>query len=124
MDRIKYLPNYPLHEIIQYTGKNKTKDCIAFTGTPKKHPYDEHRIVLVVDPFSSHTNFFEFNISDIAAVEEIPSLATEEGTNVKMVKVWVKKGSIGMKYELFTVDDTLTYIHDSEVLYQKENKTG
>ena len=33
---------------------------IAFTGSPRKHPYDTDRIILITDPYSKITSYFEF----------------------------------------------------------------
>jgi len=35
-----------------------------------------------------------------------------------MVKLWINKGSLGLKYEPFEVDDPIRYMNDSELLHQ------
>ena len=79
---------------------------VPFSGSPKKHPYDQDKIVLVTDPFSTHTSYYEFNIADIEGIEELPSLVTIEGKSVTMVRVWLRKGSIAVKAFPFVVEDT------------------
>jgi hypothetical protein len=79
---------------------------VPFAGSPQKHPYDKDKIILVIDPFSTHTSYYEFNIADIEGVEELPSLVTIEGESVAMVRVWVRKGSIAVKGIPFVVEDT------------------
>ncbi|RKX77589.1 MAG: hypothetical protein DRP87_08715 [Spirochaetes bacterium] len=114
-----YLDTLPLFEIELYdVHKGLKKDCVAFTGTPRKHPYDNEKMILILDPFSSDTIFFEFKIEDIADVEYMPSIATESGKSLKMVKIWVKKGSLGIKYEPFEVGQPLKFLKDSEILQQ------
>jgi inorganic pyrophosphatase len=81
-------------------------DHVAFTGAPRKHPFDDDKIVLIVDPFSTQTFFYEFKISDIEGVEVLPNLATLEGESVTMARLWVKKGSVGVKSIPFVVEDT------------------
>lgn len=80
-------------------------DHVPFTGAPKKHPYRKDKVVLIADPFSTLTSYYEFNIEDIEGVEELPSLATLEGQAVTMLRVWVRKGSIGVKKIPFVVED-------------------
>ena len=78
---------------------------VPFTGSPQKHPYDQDKIILITDPFSTHTSYYEFTIADIEGVEELPSLVTIEGKSVVMVRVWVRKGSIAVRAIPFVVDD-------------------
>jgi hypothetical protein len=83
-----------------------TLNHVAFSGAPQKHPYDEQKIILIVDPFSTHTLYYQFNMADIGGVEVLPSLVTVEGESVTMARVWVKKGCIGLKFIPFVVADT------------------
>ena len=115
----KYLESLPTFELEKYDARQSISDhCIPFTGTPKKHPYDGDKLILVQNPFSSKTLFYEFYLEDIEAVEDVPSLGTETGESMKMVKIWVTKGSRGLRYEPFEVNDPLQYFTDSEVLKQ------
>jgi len=79
---------------------------VPFAGSPQKHPYDEDKIIVVIDPFSTHTSYYEFNIADIEGVQELPSLVTIEAKSVAMVRVWVRKGNIAVKGIPFVVEDT------------------
>lgn len=79
------------------------KDCCSFYGSPKKHPYEKNRVVLVTDPFSEHTFYYEFNIKDILSIEEQPSITNMEGESVSMVRLWVKKKSVGLQCMPFLV---------------------
>ena len=84
----KYLETLPLHEIKKYDRRqNYSKTCIPFTGTPRKHPYDTEKMLLINNPYSSDTIFYEFRFSDIKGVDDLPSLLTESGESVKMVQV-------------------------------------
>lgn len=79
------------------------KSCCSFYGTPKKHPYKENRVILVADPFSEHTFYYEFNMKDILSIEEQPSITNIEGDSVSMVRLWVKNKSIGLQCAPFIV---------------------
>ena len=119
-----YLSTEPLNELVKYsTFADYSKGHVAFSGAPKKHPYDKDKIILILDPFSSHTLFYEFRIEDIAHVDELPQIVSEGGEALKMVRIWVKKGSFGVRYEPFVVEDTITFLKDTAFLFrQKDNK--
>jgi len=79
---------------------------IAFAGSPRKHPYDPDRVILITDPYSRITSYYEFKTADISYVEEMVNLVDIEGETVPMARIWVKKKSIGARASLFIVDDT------------------
>ena len=87
-------------------SSNLGKTHVSFTGMPEKHPYDADKIIIVVDPFSANISYYEFNMPDIDAVEELSSLVSAEGTSAKMFRVWVRKGSMGIRSIPFVVEDT------------------
>lgn len=103
----RYLGTEPLHEVTRYAAGGSTADSVAFTGAPRKHPYEAQRLILVSDPFSAQTIFYEFRLEDIVQVDELPSLVTESGESLAIVRVRVKKGALGMRYEPFIVADTV-----------------
>ncbi len=80
------------------------KKHIPYSGSPRKHPYENSRVILIADPFSDVTFFYEFNIEDIVFVEELSNIATLTGESVPMVRVWVKKQSIALRCTPFVVD--------------------
>ena len=98
-------------EIAPFTKKPKSleeikKTHVSFTGSPYKHADDSKKFILVADPFSSHTFFYEFKVKDISYIEELPSVSEEDGETVTMVRIWVKKKSIGLRCTPFIVEDT------------------
>ncbi len=82
------------------------KTHVSFSGTPRKHPYDKDKIILVADPFSTNTLYYEFSKDDISYLEELPSLVSLDGETITMVRIWVKKMSIGIRCSPFIVEDT------------------
>ena len=82
------------------------KTHVSFSGSPKKHPYDPQRVILVVDPFSTNNLFYEFTKEDISYIEELPNIGNQEGETITMVRVWVKKMSVGIRCSPFIVEDT------------------
>ncbi|MBU0986388.1 MAG: inorganic pyrophosphatase Ppa [Proteobacteria bacterium] len=84
---------------------NFRKTHLPFTGSPQKHPYDSKKFILVPDPYSSNSYYFEFMIEDIAFVEELPNLVNLEGKVVTMARIWVKKMRMGLQCLPFVVAD-------------------
>ena len=78
---------------------------VPFCGSPRKHPYDSHRIILLVDPYGHAHHYYEFSLDDIGFVEELPNMATMDDGVIPMVRVWVRKGSIGVRSIPFWVED-------------------
>jgi inorganic pyrophosphatase len=79
---------------------------VSFAGSPRKHPYAPDKIVLVADPYSANTFYFEFEKSDIAFAEELPSIADMDGNTLTMARIWVKKGSLAVRCTPFLAGDT------------------
>lgn len=108
----------PLHDLLQEgcrfelqaykkpkEGKRLHESHVAFSGSPYKHPYDETRVILVSDPFSTGTGYFEFRSADIAFVEELPSIVNIEGEVLLFVRLWIRKGSRALRCTPFVVED-------------------
>ena len=79
---------------------------VSFSGSPQKHPYDTDKVILVADPFSTNTLYYEFNKNDISYLEELPNLVNLDGKTITMVRIWVKKMSVGIRCSPFIVEDT------------------
>ncbi len=79
-------------------------DYIPFSGSPRKHPHDSARVILIADPFTDNTFYYEFKIKEIGFVEELPSLTNLRGESVSMVRIWVKKHTIALRCTPFIVD--------------------
>jgi inorganic pyrophosphatase len=87
--------------------KELLKSHVAFTGSPRKHGFDRNKVILITDPYSRNTNYYEFHQADISYVEELPNLATADGETVVMARIWVKKNSVGIRSTPFIVGDTI-----------------
>ncbi len=82
------------------------EECVSFTGSPIKHPYDAEKFILICDPLSEQTAFFEFNKSDVAMIENLSSLLSEHGEGIHISRIWIKKGVVALRYEPFIVGKT------------------
>ncbi|OGR04499.1 MAG: hypothetical protein A2511_15015 [Deltaproteobacteria bacterium RIFOXYD12_FULL_50_9] len=85
--------------------KNLRATSVPFTGSPRNHPIDTEKIQLVTDAFSRLAAYYEFRADDIAFIEELASLVDPEGEVAPMVRVWVKRSSIGLRAFPFLVDE-------------------
>jgi hypothetical protein len=81
------------------------KTHVAFTGSPRKHPYDALKIILVSDPYSYNNHYYEFRTDDISYVEELTSIVNMDEEVIPMVRIWVRKRSIGVRCTPFWVED-------------------
>jgi len=86
--------------------KSLSKSHVAFTGSPQKHPHNSSKVILISDPFSTNTFYYEFNKEDISHFEELPNLVDPNGETVTMGRIWVKKSSLGIRCTPFIVEDT------------------
>ena len=82
------------------------KTHIPFSGLLKKHPYDSRKVILITDPDSTSTSYYEFKTGDIACAEEMPTLVNMDGETMSIARIWVKKKSIGVRFIPFIVEDT------------------
>ncbi len=85
--------------------KTLSDNSVSFSGSLRKHPYDDARIILVADPLSESPFYYEFRTEDIAHAEELPSMTTPDGDTLKMARIWVRKWSVGIRAAPFLVVD-------------------
>ncbi len=81
------------------------KTHVSFSGTPLRHPTDSEKLILVADPESRNTFYFEFITNDISYMEELPNIVSLDGDTIPMVRIWVKKKSVGLRCTPFIVED-------------------
>lgn len=86
--------------------KGLAETHVAYSGWPQQHPFDRDKVILVADPFSSDTFYYEFETRDIGFVQELPSIVTLDDRTLPMVRVWVRKGAVGIRCTPFRVAPT------------------
>ncbi|MFK5892058.1 MAG: inorganic pyrophosphatase Ppa [Pseudomonadota bacterium] len=82
------------------------KTHIAFSGSLRQHPYDSDKVVLLCEPYSQNTIFYEFKNDDIDCAEKLPNIVNSRGEDVTMIMLWVKKGCVAIRSSVFIVDDS------------------
>ena len=97
-------------EIQTYKKPSNIKDLIKthvpFSGSLLRHPYDSGKVILMTDPYSTNTFYYEFQTDDISYLEKLPNLVNLEGETVSTARIWVKKMSLGVLCTPFIVEDT------------------
>ncbi|MBU0485674.1 MAG: inorganic pyrophosphatase Ppa [Proteobacteria bacterium] len=78
---------------------------VSFSGTPFHHPYNNEKLVLLINPFSSETLYYEFFTRDISFAEHLENIVDPEGKSLNIVRLWVKKKSVSIRCTPFIVDD-------------------
>lgn len=108
------LTNFP-QEVVEFAVQTykKPQDAeelrrshVPFSGSPQKHPFDRSKIILVPDPYSSSTFYYEFKTADIVFVEELPNIVNMDGDVITMVRIWIKKMSAAVRCTPFVVAET------------------
>ncbi len=84
--------------------KNVKQTHVRYTGTPKKHPYDDEKLIVIANPFGTNTTYYEFNLCDISYVEKLSNEVSVDGETITVAHLWVKKGSIGIHCTPFVAD--------------------
>ena len=98
------LPHLPIQELIALgSSEEYKKTCKSFLGSPRKHPSDPQRIILVTQVLEKQRVFLEFKKSDICHVDEAQTVTTEEGESINLVTLWLAKESIGIELRPFKV---------------------
>jgi len=101
-----YLEAEALSEIERWHG-NPRGSGVAFVGTLRKHPYDEDKCLLISNPGESEPAIYEFKVADIVAAEELASPVDPDGTSRNLARLWVRRGSLGVRFEPFEVDEPI-----------------
>lgn len=102
----EYLEAEAFSELVKYKSEPPA-DAVAFVGTLRKHPYDGEKCLLIADPSSREPSVYEFRVADVVAVDELPSPVDEAGQSRPLAKLWLRRGSFGIRYVPFEVDAPL-----------------
>ena len=85
--------------------KSLEKTHVPFSGSPQRHLYDAEKIILITDPFSGNTIYYEFETKDIDYMDELSKVVDIRGNTITMVRIWMKKLSIGIRCAPFLIED-------------------
>ncbi|MBN2875212.1 MAG: hypothetical protein JXM71_08980 [Spirochaetales bacterium] len=113
----KYLSG-AFYELQPYRS-DPPQDALAFTGSPRKHPYDDEKLILIVEPHDGESAIYEFKAADIVGAQDLPSPVTEAGESYRIVRLWIRRGAVGIKYEPFEVETPLRFMNAEHPLQEK-----
>ena len=117
-----YLEMLPLNNIAKYAG-GQPKDAIPFAGHPRQHPSEKGKLILVYDPLGASSTVIEFKLEDVLFVEEIPSAVTETGEGIPLIKLWMRKGALGVILEPFEVQNQMQFANKSREIRERFLRT-
>ena len=103
-------------DIVEVIAKNKaiqkfsepnrlSSEAVPYIGQPKQREEDPDKIYLRLNPLSSNGAILEFKTEDIVYAENVKTVSQKDGGAFQIVKIWIRKGSIGIKLEPFSVLD-------------------
>ena len=118
MSIAEYLDSEDLKDLVRYRSE-APQNAVAFVGTLRKHPYDEQKCLLIGDPAGAEPVIYEFRAADLLGAEELPSPVGADGQPRPLIKLWVKRGSFGIRYEPFEVDDPPRFTSQSRRLHER-----
>ncbi|MCP4757608.1 MAG: hypothetical protein GY866_42670 [Proteobacteria bacterium] len=93
-------------ELEKYTDPIRLmNDAIPYIGQPKQNKSDPDKIFIRLNPLSTNGALLEFKTKDVVFAENVKTVSQKDGSAFQIVKIWIRKGSIGIKLEPFSVMD-------------------
>ena len=100
-------------KLSKYSDPNRlNKEAVPFVGQVKQLKSAPDKIYLRLDSISSHGQMLEFKMKDIMYAEDVNTVTKEDGLAINIVRIWVKKESIGIKLDPFVVNDYNNFFSD------------
>jgi|YNPMSStandDraft_1061717.scaffolds.fasta_scaffold00523_10 hypothetical protein len=98
------LEKVKLKDLKKFDPNDSLANSVCFIGTPFRNPNLKDKIFLSTFIFSNENIFYEFDLNDVVKFEEIDNIIDKDGNNYSIYKIWIKKGSKGIKHETFTIN--------------------
>lgn len=93
-------------EVGKYSDPNRlSKEAIPFIGQPKHNKSTPNKVYIRLNPLTSNGALLEFKTDDVVYAENVKTVSQKDGSMFQIVKIWIRKGSIGIKLEPFSVHD-------------------
>ncbi len=97
-------------DVVRYR-EHPAFDAVPFTGSLKKHPYDQEKCLILLlqgqrrMPWFKKGEILEIKTRDVQGLDEMPSSIDLTGTAISMFRIWVRRGAIAVRFEPFEVSD-------------------
>jgi hypothetical protein len=116
----EYLASGPFVGLVRY-DKRQALDAVAFVGTLRKHPYDAEKCLLLSGrqeklSWLEEGTIIEFRIKDVLGADEMPAIVDAAGSTRTLVRLWVRRGALAIRYEPFEVDEKPIGPRESQAL--------
>ncbi|WP_052078278.1 hypothetical protein [Spirochaeta lutea] len=96
----------PIQDLLKISSAQRYhSSSVAYHGSPRRHPTDETRVLLICDLLSPQKRIYEFKKSDILHVDQAEQISLENGDILSLVTLWIRKGSRGIELLPFEVKD-------------------
>ena len=93
-------------QLEKYVDPNRLADeAVPYVGQPKQTESEPNKLYIRLNPLSSNGALLEFKVADIVYAENVKTVTHQDGTAFQIAKIWIRKGSIGIKLEPFSVQD-------------------
>ena len=93
-------------EVEKYVDPSRLADeAVPFVGQPKQTESEPDKIFIRLTPLSSNGALLEFKVDDVLFAENVKTVSHNDGSAFQIAKIWIRKGSIGIKLEPFSVQD-------------------
>jgi len=86
-------------DLQKYKSTSSIKDSIIIIGAPFVNPLKNDKIVISPAIFSENKIFYEFDIKDVITWEELDKIVNSKGSTITLIKLYIKRGTIGIRYE-------------------------
>ncbi len=100
---INALTKYQPIDVEKAKPTYNTDEEAIYVGSTMRHPYEDDKFILLSNPMTDDATFIEFKKSDLLYAEESSSIITDKGESLKIVKIHMKVGGVGIRYEPFII---------------------
>ncbi len=100
---INALTKYQPIDVEKAKPTYNTDEEAIYIGSTMRHPYEDDKFILLSNPMTDDATFIEFKKSDLLYAEESSSIITDKGESLKIVKIHMKVGGVGIRYEPFII---------------------
>ncbi|AHC15476.1 hypothetical protein [Salinispira pacifica] len=93
---MRYLTWFPVEQQLPQISSvpDYENKGIEYQGSPRKHPYDSQRILLLAHLFEKEQQIcYDFSLNDVLHIEELENVVSFEGESIRLLRIWVRKGS-------------------------------
>lgn len=73
---------------------------VSITGTPRKRAGDPGKLILIPDPLAEHPSYFEVDVRDIRAFDDVMVVCDDAGRSYPIIRAWFDEGTVCVRSEV------------------------